>query len=191
MAREFDAPLPVRWARFGPEDRRWFCHVPRGGVCLSVFLFVRNRAGKILLGRPRLHRDWPEKGCLPTWRLRPLVREGRWILPASHLLMHEAPDHAARRVLRDWGGGSGRALRLVSVESEVFGPGPKVGRSRRASPPHWAVAFLYECRTDAKPRLARGWSELRFVPLDAPYPVPIGRDHADLIRAYRRRLNAE
>jgi len=175
-------PVTSRWARFGPTNRSWFIHVPRGGFCVSAFVVVRNRRGDVLLGRPTLHRDWPEEGCLPVWRVREEVRAGSWILPASHFLMDESPDHASVRISRKWAGLPGVKPRLVVVESHLFptdmwaGTGP---RRRRIN--HWALCFIFEVRTDRVPKKGPWWAELRFVPLSELSSIRIGRSHDDII----------
>jgi ADP-ribose pyrophosphatase YjhB (NUDIX family) len=184
-------PLQSRWARLGPPDRKWFSHVPEGVVCISAFVIVRNRAGDVLLGRPRPHRDWPEKGCFPLWRLRVVERENRWILPASHFLMDESPARAAKRIARDWAGLAGVSPRLVTVESEVFDLGRWAGRGpTRRRLTHWALCFLYEVVTDRVPRKRPSWAELRFFPERELRKVRFGRDHDDIYRRYERAVGA-
>jgi ADP-ribose pyrophosphatase YjhB (NUDIX family) len=176
-----------RWARFGPRDTRWFAHVPEDGVCRSVFVFVRNPTGAILLGRPRAHRDWPEKGCVPLWRLREVAGHGEWTLPASHLLMDEAPDAAARRVAADWAGLSRARPRLVTATSELMPTGRWTGKGRNRRPRnHWALCFLYELRTKRKPVRRPGWSELQFFSIPEAKTATLGRGHGDLLREYLR-----
>jgi len=179
-------PLTRRWARFGTPDRRWFVHLPEGGFCLSAFLIVRDRRGAILLGRPRLHEAWPDRGCVPFWRLREFIRERVWVLPASHFLMDEAPDAAARRVARDWAGVPSSSPKLIAVTSELFPTGRvlRVGRSRHPLN-HWALCFIFEL--NAGPRRANppAWEELRFFSAGDLPTLKIGRGHEDLLRAWR------
>ena len=155
---------------------------------MSVFVIVRDRSGRILLGRPRPHPDWAEHGCLPAWRVHELESRHQWILPASHFLMYEAPDRAARRVLRKWGGVRRGIPRLISVETEVF---PISGRSRAQGtrPPvrHWALCFLYEGRARSRPVRADAWADLRFFSVRELSRVAIGRDHRDILRSFLRR----
>ncbi len=175
-------PVYTRWARFGPTDRAWFIHLPVGGFCVSAFLLVRNRRGDVLLGRPKEHSDWPEKGCLPIWRVKQVRDEMGWILPASHFLMEESPQHAARRIMHDWAGISSGKPRLLGVESEVMGPRVTVGSGRtRRRVHHWAMCFVYGLTTDRSPKPPRGWDELRFIPVRELKSVRIGRSHGDLL----------
>ncbi|HKN06139.1 MAG TPA: NUDIX hydrolase [Thermoplasmata archaeon] len=178
-------PLQSRWARFGKPDRAWFSHVPVGGFCVSAFLIVRNRRGDVLLGQPKEHHDWPEKGCLPIWRVRDVRKENGWILPASHFLMDEAPEDAATRIMRGWAGISVGKPRLLGVESEVMPTGAKIGSGRtRRRVNHWALCFIYELKTNRLPRPPRAWAELKFVPVGELGTIHIGRSHGDLLLPY-------
>ena len=184
-------PVTRRWARFGPTDPRWFAHVPEDGCCLSAFVLVTDRRGGLLLGRARPHRDWPEKGCMPLWRLRQVAGHGEWTLPASHLLMDESPDAAARRVARDWAGYARSRPRLVTVTSELMPTGQfRRDGGKRVPRLHWAICFLYELRSSRKPAPRPGWSELRFFSPTALRGLSIGRGHRDLLSAYQRARSA-
>jgi ADP-ribose pyrophosphatase YjhB (NUDIX family) len=179
-------PVRTRWARFGETDRRWFTHLPQGAFCVSAFLIVTNRTGDVLLGQPREHPDWPEKGCVPTWRVREFIREGCWILPASHFRMYEAPRAAAARVARTWAGIPRADVRLVDVTSELFPTGRyrRSGHSRQRLY-HWAVCFVFQTRADRISRVPPGWKELRFFSSNEIRATPVGRGHGDIIRAWR------
>jgi len=178
-------PLQSRWARFGPPDRAWFSHVPAGGFCVSAFLLVRNRRGDLLLGQPSLHSDWPQKGCLPIWRVRDVRKENGWILPASHFLMDESPEHAAVRIMRDWAGISVGRPRLLDVRSEVMPTRAMAGSGRtRRRVNHWALCFVYELTTNRTPTHRKAWADLRFVPISELKALPIGRNHGDLFFPY-------
>jgi len=178
-------PLQSRWARFGPPDLAWFSHIPAGGFCVSAFLLVRNRRGDVLLGQPKKHPDWPEKGCLPIWRVRSVQKEKGWILPASHFLMDESPEHAANRIMRAWTGISVGTPRLLGVESEVMPTGKKAGSGRaRHRLNHWALCFVYELKTNRSPKPPRAWAELRFFPVSELGTIHIGRNHGDLLFPY-------
>ena len=182
-SRAFRRPVTVRWARFGPSNRQWFMHVPRGGVCLSAFLIVRNRQGDVLLGRPRHHAAWAEKGCLPAFRVREIVRRAEWILPASHLLVEESPSHAAKRISRDWAGLRGTNPRLIALDSSRVPSGQFTGSGpNRRRIYHWALGFVYEVRSNSPPTPAPWWTEMKFVPMGKMSTTRVGRGHRDIIR---------
>jgi ADP-ribose pyrophosphatase YjhB (NUDIX family) len=171
-----------RYARFGPTYRRMYIHVPRGGVCLSAFVVVRDRQGRILFGRPRAHPAWPERGCLPIWRVREIRKSGEWILPASHLLMGEAPDDAARRIARIWLGLPNANPKLAALDSSSFPTGGGRGsrRSKRKDY-HWTLCFVYQLRVNRKPRTLPMWEELQFISKAGAKTLTIGRMHRDLL----------
>ena len=176
-------PVTKRWARFGPNDARWFMHVPEGGVCLSAFLLVRDRSGGLLLGRPKPHPAWAERGCLPDWRVDQLVQHADWVLPASHLLMGEAPDRAGTRIARDWAGLRGAKPHLVGIDSARMPTGRRARKSDGGLPIfHWALGFGYEVDSNAPAPKGPWWAETRFFPLAELRRLPIGREHRDFLR---------
>lgn len=176
-------PVTSRWARIGPPNRKWLIHVPPAGLCLSAFVLVRNRRGDVLFGRPRPHRNWPEKGGVGVWRIRELERDNAWTLPATHLLMGEDPEHAAKRIARTWAGLSNPRPRLVGVDSAQLPSSGWTGRGRwRRRVHHWAIGFVYELRASRTPRLDPGWSELRFFPRAQLRSLRIGREHRDFFK---------
>lgn len=142
----------------------------------------------MLLGQPKEHSDWPEKGSLPIWRVQDVRKENGWILPASHFLMDESPEHAATRIMRTWAGISIGKPRLLGVESEIMPTGMKVGSGRtRRLVNHWALCFIYGLRANRSPKPPRAWAELRFIPVKDLRKIHIGRAHGDLLYPY---LNA-
>lgn len=135
------------------------------------------------MGRPRLHPAWPEKGCLPAFRVREINARNEWILPASHLLVDEDPGHAAKRICRDWAGVRRARPRLIAVDSSPMPMSQWAGSGRTRRPiHHWAVGFVYEVRSDAPAPTAPWWSAMRFIPVAELRRTPIGRSHRDLIR---------
>jgi ADP-ribose pyrophosphatase YjhB (NUDIX family) len=177
-------PVTERYARFGVPDPKLFIHVPRGGVCLSAFIVVRNQSGSVLFGRPRPNAAWQERGCLPPWRVREIIKNDEWILPASHLMMGEAPEAAAKRISRIWLGLPRAKPRFIGVDSSRFptgearGSGPTRGRVY-----HWTLCFLYELKVERPPGPLPVWEEQRFVPKAQIRTLRIGRLHRDVLRA--------
>lgn len=72
-----------------------FWKMPKGGMCVSAFLFVR-RDGKILLGRYKEDPRWADLAGLDEGRVR--SNTAGWTLPASQLKFGEEPRAAARRI---------------------------------------------------------------------------------------------
>jgi ADP-ribose pyrophosphatase YjhB (NUDIX family) len=175
-------PLTSRYARFGAPYRRMYIHVPKGGVCLSAFVVVRDTRGRILFGRPRAHSAWPERGCLPLWRVREIRKNGEWILPASHLLMGESPDAAARRIARVWLGQPTATPLMTAIDSSGFpgAGGPTPGKTHPRNF-HWTLCFVYQLRIDRLTRTPTPWEELRFFSRAELRTLKIGRMHRDLL----------
>jgi 8-oxo-dGTP pyrophosphatase MutT (NUDIX family) len=179
-------PLAERYARFGPPYRRMYVHVPRGGVCLSAFVVVRGRQGGILFGRPRPSAIWPERGCLPLWRVHEIRKNGEWILPASHLLMGESPEAAAKRVARIWLGWPRAQPQLTAIDSGSFPTGEWAGSGKsRRKVYHWTLCFLYQIRSDRLPRPSPVWEELQFFSKTEARKLHIGRLHRGLLPAIK------
>ena len=177
-------PITRRWARFGPRTPSWMIHTPKAGVCLSTFVIVRKK-GAILLGRPHAHRAWPEMGGFPLRHAAEIEKENSWLLPATHLLMEESPDHAARRIAHEWAGAKGTP-KFVMVQSHLRPSGrwkSKLKWSRRLN--HWDICFVYELQAHSNPKHNPWWNELRyFRPMDIA-KIRLSRGHRDVLKAAR------
>lgn len=170
-----------RWARIGPRNPAWMTHTPPAGLCISTFIVARKR-GSILLGRPREHDAWPEKGGYPKRPAAEIGKKGAWLLPATHLLMEESPDHAARRIAHEWAGLPGTP-RFIMAQSHVrpqtlVHPGHKrSGRPLR----HWDICFVYELRARQLPKTKPWWSEMRYLPPARIRKLKLARGHRDIL----------
>jgi hypothetical protein len=177
-------PITERWARIGPTKKSWLIHVPKAGLCLSTFLVITNSSNNILLGRPKEHEAWPKAGGLPKFHSRQLEKEGEFILPATHLLMEESPDHAARRIARKWVGYSDAKPSFREVQSHLRPSdlwkaelGDKHGLN------HWDICFVYSMQAKELPsKINPWWSEMRFVPSSQISTLNIGRGHKDVLK---------
>jgi ADP-ribose pyrophosphatase YjhB (NUDIX family) len=170
-------PATKRWARLGPNDAKWLNHVPEAGVCISVFIIAR-KGKSALVGRPRGGNAWAEKGGFPAWRAKGLEKERAWLLPATHLLMEEPPDIAARRIAHQWAGLTGTP-RFLEFQSHTR---PALFESRKRGAKHWDLCFIYELKTHNLPRIKPWWSEMKFA---TPYEIrrmKMGRGHKDILR---------
>lgn len=171
-------PAAKRWARLGPNDAKWLNHVPESGVCVSAFIIAR-KGKSILVGRPRGVNDWAERGGFPTWRAKRLEKEGAWLLPATHLLMEEPPDMAARRIAHQWGGLTGTP-RFLEFQSHTR-PSLQVGGPKQRAR-HWDLCFVYEMKAHDVPRLKPWWSEMKFATPAEIRRMKMGRGHKDILR---------
>jgi ADP-ribose pyrophosphatase YjhB (NUDIX family) len=177
-------PVTERWARIGQRDPSWLIHVPKEGLCLSTFVVIR-RGRRILLGRPHANNAWPEKGGFPKRHSAAIEKEGTWLMPATHLLMEEAPDRAARRIANQWAGVSGLP-KFIMVQSHLRAPRRRTRQPQskaRTGSNHWDICFVYELRTKAAPKPKSWWSETRFcTPLEIR-GMTLGRGHKDILKA--------
>jgi len=104
------------------------------------------------------------------------------LLPATHLLMEEPPDNAARRIAHQWAGLTGTP-RFVMVQSHVRPQTPgrpgykRSGRKLR----HWDICFVYEMRIGRLPKIRPWWSEMRFLPTAKVRKMKLARGHRDVL----------
>jgi len=175
-------PLTERWARFGPRDPSWMIHVRKAGLCISAFVVIR-KGNSILLGRPHAHNAWPQMGGFPLRHAAAIEKDGSWLLPATHLLMEESPDHAAKRIANQWAGVKGTP-RFVTFQSHVRPSGQwksELRWGRRLN--HWDLCFVYELRAHSNPKHNPWWSEIRFFPATDIADMELSRGHKDILKA--------
>jgi len=99
------------------------------------------------------------------------------MLPASHLMMFEAPEAAARRILDEQLGGPTVALEGPRVISEVYEPKAFQGMTQ-----HWDLEFHFRgsISESARPRSA-AWTELAFVDTTSTSVSEISRSHEEVL----------
>lgn len=170
---------PFLWLREGAPDAG-FQRLPRGGMCLSVFLFV-TRGDELLLGKYANVPEWERLTGLDEARRRAYGRG--WTIPASHLKFGEDPREAARRVARE-------VLRLPDLrvsEARVATEHYELPADPGAT--HYDVLFLVDA--EAPPGLvverppwyaALEWHDWRALPASA-----FGRAHEDVLAHWRGR----
>lgn len=169
-------PVTKRWARLGPDNSRRLMHSLETSLCLSAFVVAR-RGDSILLGRPHQHDAWPEKGGYPKWQALELEKEGVWLLPATHLMMEESPDQAAKRIVHEWARLRGTP-KFVMAQSHLR---PLRLWNPKLKGSHWDICFVYELHPKGPIRLRPWWSEIRFVPLSEIQTIKFGRGHRDIL----------
>jgi ADP-ribose pyrophosphatase YjhB (NUDIX family) len=151
--------------------------IPEDGFCLSAFVLVRSerRPTAVLLGRINPKAPWDHLGALDEGRIE-AHRHG-WMIPSSHLLLHEAPDAAAARILTEQLGLRGLPLEGPLVVSEVYTPLRFHDLTR-----HWDLEFLYFGETGEEglsPQPA--WQTLEFVETRTLRPDAMARSHEDVL----------
>jgi hypothetical protein len=148
-----------------------------GGFCLSTFLIL-SEAGhpsSVLVGRMNPTAPWDHLEGLDAERIE-AHRKG-WLLPASHLLLREAPDESARRILKEMLGGARPSLEPARVVSEVYTP-----RRFPETHNHWDISFLYQGTwRGAPPSVPSVWTDLRFVDVGRARRSDFARSHEEVL----------
>jgi ADP-ribose pyrophosphatase YjhB (NUDIX family) len=160
------------------ENPLGMSEVPDGGLCLSAFLVISDRQNPntVLMGHLNPVAPWDHIGALDKKRVE--VHSKGWMLPSYHLMLHESPDDAATRILKE------------QLELEKLGlTGPKVVsdvyRPKRFPdlPAHWDLEFIYKGNLDAKDlHKPFAWTDLRFLDIPKLRKEEIGRSHEDVLQ---------
>lgn len=152
--------------------------VPDGGLCLSTFLVIVDdkSPNSVLMGNLNPNASWDHIGALDQKRVERFSKS--WMLPSSHLILHETPADAAARILKE-------QLEIESLplsEPKVFSDlrerhDPKAGRVQ-----HWDIGFIFrgELRREDLPR-PKAWTALRFIDLTTTKKKEIARSHEDVL----------
>jgi ADP-ribose pyrophosphatase YjhB (NUDIX family) len=164
----------TRTAEGHPFGVRWD---EPGGFCLSAFLILsaEDRPTSVLVGRINPDGAWDHLEGLDAERIH--AHHGGWLLPASHLLVRESPESAARRILEEMLGGGPATLEPPRVTSEVYAP-----RRYPETLNHWDLSFLFRgiWHGDA-PSIPSVWEELRFVDSRAVRRTEFARSHEEVL----------
>jgi ADP-ribose pyrophosphatase YjhB (NUDIX family) len=119
------------------------------------------------------------------------------MLPSSHLMIHESPQEAARRILREQLGLDGSEVAVVvslreepRVVSEVY------SSKATSAPGHWDIEFIFQgsampgilselnkVHTGDDLNKGRPWTELAFVDLRRTPKSGIARSHEDILES--------
>lgn len=150
--------------------------VPAGGLCLSVFLVVRNSLGGVLMGKIDPNAHWDQIGALDPTRIE-LHRKG-WMLPSSHLIVHESPQSAARRIAAEQLELPELIISEPKVVSEVYSP-----RYFADLNDHWDVEFIFNSSSEGLniPNRTGAFSELRMLDPTKLRRSEIARSHEDIL----------
>jgi len=169
---------PFLWlSKTAPPAGFW--EPPKGGMCISAFVFVK-RGPKILLGKYRDDPRWEELAGLDPDRRR--THGKGWTLPASQLKYGEDPRDAARRIAE-------QILRIPRmhfseprVEVDFYPPKWALGEM------HYDIWFLLEAdapkdlEVPTPPWYAeRDWHDPRSLPSTA-----YARGHEDVVERWLR-----
>lgn len=155
--------------------------VPRGGMCLCVFLFVTS-GGKVLLGRYADHSAWETLCGMDGGRVK--ANAGGWTIPASHLMFGEDPRDAARRIGEDI-----LALDIDLVYSEpyvkTFFYEPAIAPGEK----HFDVLFLFDVSIQDIANVHKPpWYEaLEWFDIGMVQRQRFARQHQDVVEAWLKR----
>ncbi len=156
--------------------------IPDGGFCLSSFLVISQEDNPegVLLGRLNPNAPWDHLGALDEARAQ--THGKGWMLPSSHLIVHESPQDAATRILKEQLGIEDQRVALSDpkVVSEVYTPVrfPNL-------PGHWDIEFIF------RGMLAKGnpvpeneaWLDLKFVQVGKTPRSEMARSHQDILES--------
>ena len=161
-----------------------FTSVPRGGMCLSAFLFVVN-GESILLGKYAVHPAWERLTGMDSKRVE--AHSGGWTLPASHLKFGENPRDAARRI--------GEEILLLEKgldyrepRVETFYYEPQIAPGEK----HYDVTFLFELSVgvDAGIHKPPWYEALEWLAVGDLSHERFARQHEDVADAWLKRRRA-
>ncbi len=150
--------------------------IPPGGLCLSAFLVIQDGLGRVLMGKIDPKAPWDHLGALDPARVE-IHRKG-WILPSSHLILHESPQTAVQRIAIEQLELSDLVISEPKVVSEVYSPHffPELDE-------HWDIEFISFASVEAKklPARTRAFMELRFLDPKTTKRSEIARSHEDIL----------
>jgi ADP-ribose pyrophosphatase YjhB (NUDIX family) len=124
-------------------------------------------------------------GGFPIRHAAAIEKAGSWLLPATHLVMEEPPDHAGKRIANQWVGVKGTP-KFVMVQSHLRPSGrwkSELKWGRKLS--HWDICFVYELQARTHPKHNPWWSEIRFFEPTDIARITLGRGHKDVLKAAR------
>ena len=169
-----------RFCRFRadtPSGSPFYSPLPNDGLCLNVFLIIHESGhpGRVLLGHLDPSAPWERLGGMDAERRS--QASGKWMLPASQLLLFESPRAAADRLVRELLEIDPLILGGPDVFSEAY-PRPHSG----ASDPHWDLHFLFRGEwANAGPPRASPWKDLAFVDVAQTSSSQFARAHGDIL----------
>jgi hypothetical protein len=143
--------------------------IPEGGMCISAFVILeqRGRPHCILLGRVNKEAPWDHLAALDRERVEKL--SSGWMLPSSHLLLFEAPQEAAQRIMREQLKIEDQQLSKPFAFAEAYGPNN-----------HWDFHFIFRGERDSvTPNYV--WTELKFLDVTTLRKGEIVRAHDDIL----------
>lgn len=153
--------------------------IPDGGFCLSSFLVISEKHDpqSVLMGHLNTKAPWDHIGALDESRIQ--IHSKGWMLPSSHLIVHESPQDAAKRILIEQIGLPDIQLSEPKVVSEVHTP-----KRFPSLPEHWDIEFIFRGEWASKmlPE-SDAWIDLKFVKIDETRRSEMARSHEDILES--------
>ncbi|MDG6998744.1 MAG: NUDIX domain-containing protein [Nitrososphaerota archaeon] len=152
---------------------------PDGGMCLSAFLVIseEENPNAILMGHLNESAAWDHIGALDESRVR--AHSKGWMLPSSHLIVHESPQEAARRILKEQLNLPTLEVSEPKVVSEVYRP-----KRFQDLPDHWDIEFIFFGNLpQEKLRKPFAWADLKFVDIPNTKREEIARSHDEILES--------
>ena len=148
--------------------------IPEGGFCLSTFVIVTDREGRVLMGHLNPDAPWDHIGALDSSRAK--AHSAGWMLPSSHLMLFESPQEAAERVMKE----------QLGMDIKLSGPSvvAESGTPKRfpALTTHWDFEFIFRGEApDGRPPAHEAWTELRYVDTKLTPRQDIARSHDEVL----------
>lgn len=154
--------------------------IPEGGFCLSAFVVIsdeKNPKG-VLMGHLSTKARWDHIGALDASRVQ--AHSKGWMLPSSHLIVHESPQEAATRILREQlaiEDSKQVSLSDPKVVSEVYTP-----KRFPNLPSHWDIEFIFRGTLGKAPK-SNAWTDLKFIDVGKTPLSDIARSHEDILES--------
>ncbi len=144
----------------------------RAAICISSFLVSVDDEG-VLVGRIQDPVRWMSMDRIVSGEA---FRGDRWVLPATHLLMGEHPEEAARRIVDEQLGARCHDLKLWRVLS-FAAPMPSRGQEL-----HWDLCFVYTAELEVT-AVPTNFSELRRLPPSELSGDVFSRGHGEVLES--------
>jgi len=148
--------------------------IPAGGLCLSAFLIAHDDLGRVVMGKLDPQAPWDHIGALDPRRIE-LHWKG-WMLPSSHLMVHESPQGAVKRVAREQLELRDLEISDPKIVSEVYPP-----RYFPDLAEHWDLEFISFVSVHSVPHRTRAFLELALIDPKVTRQSEIARSHEDIL----------
>ena len=146
-------------------------------MCLSSFLVLRKDGDRksVLMGHLNPNAPWEHIGALDPSRVE--AHSKGWMLPSSHLIIHESPKEAACRIAREQLGIPDLELSETKIFSEVYTP-----RRFPNLQSHWDLEFIFMgfIHENQLHRQA-AWNDLKFVFPELTPRSDFARSHDEIL----------